>query len=76
MIYLFSCSPIFKPYQSTIKVQENSRVPQVIATLEATDRDEGPYGQVSTRNNLPFHSIKILLANWSTSKKCVISHNV
>ncbi|CAL8106930.1 unnamed protein product [Orchesella dallaii] len=39
-------SPVFQPYQSTIKVPENSQVPQVLAKLTATDSDEGPYGQV------------------------------
>ncbi|ODN06167.1 Cadherin-23 [Orchesella cincta] len=39
-------TPVFQPYQSTIKVPENSQVPQVLAKLTATDSDEGPYGQV------------------------------
>lgn len=39
-------APIFKPYQNTIFVPENS-LPTVIATVEATDADEGPYGQVT-----------------------------
>ncbi|XP_060850417.1 cadherin-23-like [Rhopalosiphum padi] len=38
-------APIFKPYQNTIFVPEDSP-PTVIATVEATDADEGPYGQV------------------------------
>lgn len=38
--------PIFKPYQSALEVPENSR-PGVLTTVEATDRDEGAYGQVS-----------------------------
>ncbi|KAB0799063.1 hypothetical protein PPYR_06943 [Photinus pyralis] len=37
--------PIFKPYQSTIILPEDSS-PDVIATLQATDADEGAYGQV------------------------------
>lgn len=37
--------PIFKPYNSSIEIPENSP-PGVISTLEATDRDEGAYGQV------------------------------
>lgn len=37
--------PIFKPYQSAVEVPENSR-PGILTTLEATDRDEGAYGQV------------------------------
>lgn len=39
--------PIFKPYQSALEVPENSR-PGVLTTVEATDRDEGAYGQVSS----------------------------
>jgi len=39
-------APIFKPYQNTIFVPEDSP-PTVIATVEATDADEGPYGQVT-----------------------------
>jgi len=37
--------PIFKPYQPTISVPEDS-APRVLTTVEATDQDEGPYGQV------------------------------
>lgn len=37
--------PIFKPFQSALEVTENSR-PGIITTVEATDRDEGAYGQV------------------------------
>ncbi|XP_069668723.1 cadherin-23 isoform X2 [Periplaneta americana] len=37
--------PIFKPYQPTIRVREDSG-PHVLTTVEATDLDEGPYGQV------------------------------
>jgi hypothetical protein len=39
-------APIFKPYQNTIFVPEDSP-PTIIATVEATDADEGPYGQVT-----------------------------
>ncbi|CAG7830108.1 unnamed protein product [Allacma fusca] len=39
-------TPIFASYQATIKVPENSDVPKILTTLEATDRDDGPYGQV------------------------------
>lgn len=39
--------PIFKPYQPTINLPENSP-PGIITTVEATDQDEGPYGQVHT----------------------------
>lgn len=38
--------PIFKPYQSALEVFENSR-PGEITTVEATDLDQGAYGQVS-----------------------------
>lgn len=38
-------TPIFSPYESTILIEENSH-PQVLAVLTATDKDEGPYGQV------------------------------
>lgn len=37
--------PVFKPYQSSIVVREDS-APGIITTVEATDADEGPYGQV------------------------------
>ncbi|CAG9785729.1 unnamed protein product [Diatraea saccharalis] len=37
--------PIFKPYPTAIAVKENS-APGIIATVEATDLDEGAYGQV------------------------------
>lgn len=38
-------TPIFSSHQSTIKLREDA-APGVIATLHATDSDEGPYGQV------------------------------
>jgi len=38
-------APIFKPYQSSIQVREDSP-PRVLTELEANDLDEGPYGQV------------------------------
>ncbi|KAI5639888.1 cadherin domain-containing protein [Phthorimaea operculella] len=37
--------PIFKPYPSAITVKENAN-PGILATVEATDLDEGAYGQV------------------------------
>ncbi|XP_053612756.1 cadherin-23 [Plodia interpunctella] len=37
--------PIFKPYPSAITVKEDAP-PGIIATVEATDLDEGAYGQV------------------------------
>lgn len=38
-------APVFLPYQSAIEIPENSD-PGVLTTLEATDEDEGAYGQV------------------------------
>ncbi|XP_067619192.1 cadherin-23 [Eurosta solidaginis] len=38
-------APIFLPYQSAIEIPENNDV-GIITTLEATDADEGAYGQV------------------------------
>ncbi|XP_068152690.1 cadherin-23 [Drosophila tropicalis] len=38
-------SPIFLPYQNAIEIPEGTE-PTVISTLEATDADEGAYGQV------------------------------
>ncbi|XP_017773804.1 PREDICTED: cadherin-23 [Nicrophorus vespilloides] len=38
-------TPVFKPYQPTISIKEDAET-GVIATLEATDADEGAYGQV------------------------------
>lgn len=40
--------PVFKQYQSTVTIPENSS-PGVVLTVEATDRDEGTYGQVIYR---------------------------
>ncbi|KAH9634731.1 hypothetical protein HF086_017514 [Spodoptera exigua] len=37
--------PIFKPYPSAITVKEDAS-PGILATVEATDQDEGAYGQV------------------------------
>lgn len=37
--------PIFKPYQATISLPEDSP-PGIITSVEATDQDEGTYGQV------------------------------
>ncbi|RZF38140.1 hypothetical protein LSTR_LSTR005501 [Laodelphax striatellus] len=37
--------PIFKPYQTSITIREDSG-PGVLTSVEATDLDEGPYGQV------------------------------
>lgn len=39
------CSPVFLPYQSSITLREDASF-EVISTLEATDADEGAYGQV------------------------------
>ena len=40
--------PVFKQFQSTLVLPENSP-PGVVLTVEATDRDEGTYGQVVYR---------------------------
>lgn len=37
--------PIFKPFQSALEILEDSP-PGILTTVEATDRDEGAYGQV------------------------------
>ncbi|XP_055377759.1 cadherin-23 isoform X2 [Condylostylus longicornis] len=37
--------PIFRPYQTAVEIPENSPT-GIITALEATDRDEGAYGQV------------------------------
>lgn len=37
--------PIFKTHQPSVTIREDAP-PGPIATLEATDADEGPYGQV------------------------------
>ncbi|XP_055586421.1 cadherin-23 [Uranotaenia lowii] len=37
--------PVFKQFTSAVEIPEDS-APGIIATLEATDRDEGTYGQV------------------------------
>lgn len=37
--------PIFKPYPTAITVKENA-APGILTTVEATDLDEGAYGQV------------------------------
>lgn len=37
--------PIFKPFQSALEILEESP-PGILTTVEATDRDEGAYGQV------------------------------
>jgi hypothetical protein len=54
--------PIFKPYQPTISIREDS-APFVLTTVEATDQDEGPYGQVNisflTADQIP---LKVLLS--------------
>lgn len=39
--------PIFKPYPSAISVKEDAS-PGILTTVEATDLDEGAYGQVNS----------------------------
>lgn len=38
-------TPIFNHYQPSVSIKEDAP-PGIIASLEATDEDEGPYGQV------------------------------
>lgn len=38
-------TPMFNHYQPSVTIKENAP-PGIIASLEATDADEGPYGQV------------------------------
>lgn len=38
--------PIFGPHKTAISVREDVKVPSVIETIEATDQDEGRFGQV------------------------------
>lgn len=38
-------SPVFAPFPQTLLLKENAP-PAVILTVEATDRDQGVYGQV------------------------------
>lgn len=37
--------PVFKPYSSALSVREDSS-PSILTAVEATDLDEGAYGQV------------------------------
>jgi hypothetical protein len=55
-------APIFKPYQPSISVREDSP-PRVLAELEATDLDEGPYGQV---RDIEIHKIKMKILTTMT----------
>lgn len=71
--------PIFKPYQSSISVREDSQ-PDILTTVEATDADEGPYGQVKNYcillradfytffQRIAFHRWFITSKNWRTKK--------
>ncbi len=38
--------PVFQPFANTLMLRENAP-PAVILTVEATDRDQGVYGQVN-----------------------------
>ena len=42
--------PVFQPFANTLMLRENSP-PAVILTVEATDRDQGVYGQVYITNS-------------------------
>jgi len=48
--------PVFQPFANTLMVRENSPAPAVILTVEATDRDQGVYGQVR-RNTIVINSL-------------------
>jgi cadherin 23 len=39
-------APIFRPHSPVVRVREHSK-PQIITTVEATDRDSGIFGQVT-----------------------------
>ena len=52
--------PVFQPFANTLMVRENSPAPAVILTVEATDRDQGVYGQVR-RNSFVINSLSPLL---------------
>ena len=62
-------SPQCKVNNSTVKVPENSEVPRVLTTIECTDLDEGPYGQVREYNilhlftNISICTILLLISN-------------
>lgn len=38
--------PVFSPHRTAISIREDARPPLVIETIEATDADEGRFGQV------------------------------
>jgi hypothetical protein len=60
--------PIFKPYQSTISIREDS-TPHILTTVEATDQDEGPYGQVNISLLVTYHHTANSVA-WHNSYEC------
>lgn len=60
--------PIFKPYQSTISIREDS-APHILTTVEATDQDEGPYGQVNICLLIIYHHAPNS-AVWHNSYEC------
>lgn len=55
--------PIFKPYPSVITVKEDSP-PNILATVEATDLDEGAYGQVQFMYTFFVYSILNFTINY------------
>lgn len=41
--------PVFGPYRTAISIPEDARIPLIVETIEATDQDEGRFGQVIYR---------------------------
>jgi len=49
--------PVFKPYQTSLTVPEDAE-PGVLTTVEATDLDEGAYGQVRPHPRSPMTPLR------------------
>ena len=48
--------PVFQPFANTLMLRENAP-PAVILTVEATDRDQGVYGQVQQYTTLSYNNL-------------------
>ena len=48
--------PVFQPFANTLMLRENAP-PAVILTVEATDRDQGVYGQVQQYTTLSYTNL-------------------